>query len=152
MLDAETVITELPPVAGFRLKLTVTPVGAAPAVNVTPAVKPPVRVIVIVLVPLAPRRRSDSWGADSAKSGVCGWVMLLIVAVRVRPPPVPVIVTVAGPSVRRTRRGQRQNAAIAGRRGDARGHANRRSAYAQIHGGEAALRVIVTCSSRSRRD
>jgi hypothetical protein len=101
VLDAETVITELPPVAGFGLKPTVTPVGAAPAVNVTPAVKPPVRVIVIVLVPLAPRATFRLVGeADNAKSGVCGWVMFtLIVAVRVRLPPVPVIVTVAGPSV-----------------------------------------------------
>ena len=99
-LDAETVITELPPVAGFGLKLTVRPVGKL-ALNITPAVKPPVRVMVIVLVPLAPRATFRLVGeADSAKSGVCGWVMFtLIVTVRVRPPPVPVIITVDAPSV-----------------------------------------------------
>jgi hypothetical protein len=101
VLDAETVITELPPVAGFGLKPTDTPVGKLPALNITPAVKPPVRVIVIVLVPLAPRATFRLVGeADSAKSGVCGWVTVtLIVTDRVRPPPVPVIVTVDGPSV-----------------------------------------------------
>jgi hypothetical protein len=36
------------------LKLAVTPVGIPLALRATPAVNPPVRVIVIVLVPLAP--------------------------------------------------------------------------------------------------
>ena len=61
----------LPPVAGFGLKLAVTPAGNPLAVKETPAVKPPVRVIVIVLVPLAPRLIVKLAGfAESVKSGV----------------------------------------------------------------------------------
>jgi hypothetical protein len=72
-LDAVNVRTLLSPVAGFGAKLGVTPVGKPLALNVTPAVKPPVRVMVIVLVPLAPRLIVRLEGlAESAKSGVAG--------------------------------------------------------------------------------
>jgi hypothetical protein len=61
------------PVAGFALKLAVTPLGNPPALNVTPLLKPPLRVIVIVLVPLAPRLTVMLEGlAESEKSGVGG--------------------------------------------------------------------------------
>jgi len=101
VLDAVTVISVLPPGAGFGLKLMVTPPGAAPELNVTLSAKPPVRVMVIVLVPLAPRATFRLVGeADSAKSGVAGWFTVrLIGVVRVNPPPDPVTVTVAAPRV-----------------------------------------------------
>src|SRR5262245_20545486 len=100
VLDAVTVISALPPGAGFGLKLMVTPAGA-PALSVTASAKPPVRVIVIVLVPLAPRATFRLVGeADSAKSGGCGWLTVRFIGVvRVSPPPVPVIVIGAIPSV-----------------------------------------------------
>jgi hypothetical protein len=101
VLDADRVRTLLLPVAGFTLKLAVTPLGNPLALNETASVKPPVRVTVIVLVPLAPRAMDRLVGeADSAKSGVAGWFTVrLIGVVRVNPPPVPVTVTVAAPSV-----------------------------------------------------
>src|SRR5215475_5943680 len=72
VLDADRVRTLLPAVAGFGLKLAVTPVGNPLALKVTPPVKPPVRVIVTVLVPLAPRFIAMLAGpAESVKSGVC---------------------------------------------------------------------------------
>src|SRR5262249_18102134 len=61
------------PVAGFVPKLAVTPVGNPLALNVTSPVKPPLRVIVIALVPLAPRLTVRLAGLpESAKSGVAG--------------------------------------------------------------------------------
>src|SRR5262245_59675593 len=101
VLDAERVITVLAPAAGLGLKLAATPVGNPLVLNIMLSVKPPVRVIVIVLVPLAPRAMFRLAGdGESVKSGVAGWVMFtLIVTDRVRPPPVPVIVTVEAPSV-----------------------------------------------------
>jgi len=101
VLDAATVISVLPPGAGFGLKLMVTPAGAVPELKVTLSAKPPVRVIVIVRVPLAPRATFRLVGeADSAKSGGCGWFTVrLIVVVRVRLPLVPVTVIVDIPKV-----------------------------------------------------
>jgi hypothetical protein len=100
-LDTERVRTLLAPVAGFVLKFAVTPAGNPLALNVTPPVKPPLRVTVIVLVPLAPRATVRLVGlAESAKSGVCASLTVRPTGVvRVRPPPVPVTVIVAAPSV-----------------------------------------------------
>src|SRR5262245_6201327 len=100
VLDAERVKTLLPAVPGFGLTLGVTPAGAPLALNVTPPVKPPVRVIVIVLVPLAPRLIVKLAGlADSVKSGVCTSLTMRLNGIfRVRPPPVPVMVIVTDPS------------------------------------------------------
>jgi hypothetical protein len=54
-LGTVSVSTLLFPVVEGGLKLAVTPAGnPALALRVTPAVNPPVRVMVIVLVPLAP--------------------------------------------------------------------------------------------------
>src|SRR5215475_10615759 len=100
-LEAVKVITLLVPVTGFEPKLALTPLGNPLALKVTSPVKPPVRVTVIVLVPLAPRLIVRLVGlGESEKSGVCGWFTVrLIVVIRVRPPPVPVTVTVAAPRV-----------------------------------------------------
>src|SRR5262245_50912866 len=99
--EAVNVNTLLVPGAGFVPKLALTPLGNPLALNVTSPVKPPVRVTVIVLVPLAPRLTVRLVGlGESEKSGVCGWFTVrLSVVVRVRPPPVPVTVTVAAPRV-----------------------------------------------------
>src|SRR5262249_46129875 len=99
--DAVNVNTLLVPVADAGLKLAVTPAGNPLAVKATALVKPPLRVMVIELVPLARRLMVRLVGfRESAKSGVCGCATVrLIVVVRVRPPPVPVTVTVAAPSV-----------------------------------------------------
>jgi hypothetical protein len=53
-LDAVRVNALLVPVVEGGLKLAVTPVGNPPALSATLLAKPPVRAIVIVLVPLAP--------------------------------------------------------------------------------------------------
>jgi hypothetical protein len=100
-LDTERVRTLLPPVAGLGLKFAVTPAGSPLALNVTPPVNPPLRVTAIVLVPLAPRLTVRLAGlAEMAKSGVCASLTVRpTVAVRVRVPPLPVIVTAAAPSV-----------------------------------------------------
>src|SRR5215813_4740569 len=95
--EAVNVNTALVPVAEAGLKLAVTPLGNPLALNATLPVNPPLRVIVIALVPLAPRLivRLEGLG-ESEKSGVCGWATVrLIVAVRVSPPLVPVTVIVA---------------------------------------------------------
>src|SRR5215813_1303817 len=71
VLEALKVSVLLPPVAGFVLKLAVTPLGNPLALKVTPPVKPPLRVMVIALVPLAPRLTVRLVGlAESAKSGL----------------------------------------------------------------------------------
>jgi hypothetical protein len=86
------------PVVGVGLNAAVTPVGKPLAVKATLPVKPPVRVMVIVLLPLPPRAMLTLAGlADSEKSGAA--TVKLIVVVCVSPPPVAVIVTVAAPSV-----------------------------------------------------
>src|SRR5262245_15507097 len=97
--EAVNVNTLLVPGAGFVPKLALTPLGNPLALNVTSPVKPPVRVTVIVLVPLAPRLIVRLVGlGESEKSGFCGWYRVrLNVVVCVRPSPVPVTVTVAAP-------------------------------------------------------
>jgi hypothetical protein len=52
--DADRVNTVLVPVVLVGLKLAVTPDGSVLVVNATEPAKPPVRVMVTVLVPLAP--------------------------------------------------------------------------------------------------
>src|SRR5215510_11005868 len=70
VLDADKLIVLLPPVVDDGLKLAVTPVGNPPALNATLPVNPPVRVMVIALVPLAPRLTVKLAGlAESEKSG-----------------------------------------------------------------------------------
>jgi hypothetical protein len=101
VLEAAKVSVALFPVVDVGLKLAVTPLGNPLAPKATLPVKPPVRVIVIVLAPLAPRLTVRLVGLDaSEKSGVCGWATVkMIVDDRVRPPPVAVIVRVAAPRV-----------------------------------------------------
>jgi hypothetical protein len=101
VLDAVRVRTLLAPVAGFGLKPAVTPVGNPLALNVTPAVNPPVRAMLIVLVPVAPRLIVRLGGlAERVKFGVAtSFTVRLIDTLRVRPPPAPVTATVAAPSV-----------------------------------------------------
>ncbi len=73
VLEAVKVRTLLVPDAEAGLKLAVTPVGNPLAPRATLLVKPPVRVTVIELVPLAPRLivRLDGF-AEREKSGVAG--------------------------------------------------------------------------------
>jgi hypothetical protein len=54
-LDAVRVSVLLVPVADAGLNVAVTPLGKPPALKATLEEKPPLRVIVIALVPLAPR-------------------------------------------------------------------------------------------------
>jgi hypothetical protein len=73
VVEAVNVKTLLVPVADAGLKLAVTPAGNPLALKATALAKPPLRVMVIVLVPLAPRLTVRLVGAaDSEKSGVCG--------------------------------------------------------------------------------
>jgi hypothetical protein len=101
VLDAVRVRTLLPPVAGLGLAPAVTPAGKPLALNDTPAVNPPVRAMLIVLVPLAPRLIVRLGGlAERVKSGVAtSFTVRPIATLRDRPPPVPVTVIVAAPSV-----------------------------------------------------
>ena len=55
VLEAASVKTVLAPVVEVGLNVAVTPLGKPLAVNATLPVKPPVRVMLIVLVPLVPR-------------------------------------------------------------------------------------------------
>ena len=98
-------------------------------------VKPPVRAIVIVLVPLprAPPSGVRGW-RPSEKSGA--FTVSPIGVVRVSPPPVPVTVTVAGPAAAVRGRGQCQRrllVPVVGGRAEARGHTGRQTARAQRH-------------------
>jgi hypothetical protein len=80
VLDAERVRTLVPPVVEDGLKPAVTPLGNPLAPNATLLVKPPVRVIVMALVPLAPRLMVRLVGeADSEKSGVGGWFTVRLI-------------------------------------------------------------------------
>jgi hypothetical protein len=100
VLDAVNVRTLLVPVVVVvaGLKLAVAPVGRPLTVKATAPANPPVRVMVIVLVPLAPCATDKLVGlAESEKSGAV--TVRLIVVVCVSPPPVPVTVTVAAPKV-----------------------------------------------------
>ena len=69
--EAVNVNTLLVPVVEAGLKPTVTPAGSPLALKATAPVKPPLRVIAIVTVPLAPRLTVRLVGvAESVKSGV----------------------------------------------------------------------------------
>jgi hypothetical protein len=72
--EAVNVSTLLVPGAGDGLKLAVTPVGNPLAARVTAPANPPVRVIVIVVVPLMPKATDKVAGEqESEKSaGVIG--------------------------------------------------------------------------------
>jgi hypothetical protein len=96
--DAVRVSALLGPVVEVWLKLAVTPPGIPLALKATLSVKPPVRLMVIVLVPPAPRLIARLPGlAESANPG--DGTFRLIVVVRVRLPLPPVTVTVAEPKV-----------------------------------------------------
>ena len=101
VLEAVRVSVLLVPVGVAGLNVAVTPVGRPLAVNDTPLANPPVREIVIVLVPFAPRLIVSPEGfADRAKSATGGALTVSIkVVVWDRPPPVPVIVTFTTPVV-----------------------------------------------------
>jgi hypothetical protein len=78
------------------LNVAVTPLGNPVALKVTLPVNPPLRVMVIVLAPLAPRFTVKLEGFDeSVKS--CALTVRVNVVVRVNPPPDPVIVTFVVP-------------------------------------------------------
>src|SRR5262249_42240737 len=98
-LDAARVSVLLPPVVDGGLKLAVTPLGNPLALKATLFVKPPVRVMVIALVTLSPRLIARLEGfAESVKSGGIGRASCREMGmVRVGPPPIPVMVTAAGP-------------------------------------------------------
>src|SRR5262245_55111544 len=100
-LDADKVSELLVPVVELGLKLAITPLGNPLALKATAPVNPFRRVMVIALVPLAPRLTVRLVGlAERVKSGFCTWFTVrLIVVVRDKPPPVPVTVTVAAPRV-----------------------------------------------------
>ena len=70
VLDAARVSVDVVPVVEAALNVAVTPVGIPLALRATLPVNPPLRVIVTVLVPLAPRLMLRVDGeAESAKSG-----------------------------------------------------------------------------------
>jgi hypothetical protein len=99
VLDAARVNALLPPVVEVGLNVAVTPLGNPPALRATELVKPPVRVIVIVLAPLEPRFMVRFEGeADNVKSGGGGALTVrLRVVERESPPPEPLIVTLTAP-------------------------------------------------------
>jgi hypothetical protein len=102
VLDAVSVSTLLVPVVVVvaGLKLAVTPVGRPLAVNVTAPAKLLRRVIVSVLVPLAPWFTVRLVGlAASEKSAATDTTVRATAAVWVSVPLVPVMVTVAAPAV-----------------------------------------------------
>jgi hypothetical protein len=71
VLEAANVSALLPPVAEDGLNVAVTPLGNPVALKATPLVNPPLRVMVIVLAPLAPRLTVRLDGlADSVKFGL----------------------------------------------------------------------------------
>src|SRR5262249_41803143 len=86
------------PVVEAGVKLAVTPLGNPLALKATLLVKM-ARVIVVVLVPFAPRFTVRLAGfAESVKSGVVGAVTVRTnVVERVSPPPAPLMVTLAVP-------------------------------------------------------
>jgi hypothetical protein len=88
-------------VTGLVENAAVTPVGRPVAVNVVAELKPPVLVMVIVLVPLAPWATvSDAGEAAMLKFGdAVALIVKAIVVVAVRLPEVPVMVTVDVPVV-----------------------------------------------------
>jgi hypothetical protein len=98
LLEAVSVRVLLPPVVEAGLKLAVTPPGNPLALKFTLLVKM-ARLIVIVLVPFAPRFTVRLPGfAVSVKSGVAGTVTVRAnVVERVSPPPAPLMVTFVVP-------------------------------------------------------
>lgn len=98
VLEADNVSTLLAPVVEGGLKLAVTPLGRPLTLeNMTLPANPPVRVMLIVAVPLAPCAIDKLEGlADREKSGVViGLTVSAIAAVCVSEPLLPVMVTVA---------------------------------------------------------
>jgi hypothetical protein len=84
VLEAVSVSTLLVPVVVVvaGLKLAVTPVGKPLAVKATALANPPVRVMVTVLVPLAPRFTVRLVGlAARLKSGVAGFATVSAIVV-----------------------------------------------------------------------
>jgi hypothetical protein len=98
VLDAASVSVLLPPVVEAGLNVAVTPLGNPLALKATLLVKL-ARLIVIVLVPFAPRFTVRLPGfAESVKSGVAGTVTVRAnVVERVSPPPAPLMVTFVVP-------------------------------------------------------
>jgi hypothetical protein len=91
-------VTTLVVVAGFTLKAAVTPVGSPEAARVTPPENPFTGVIVSVLLPPVAPLATVSAVGDAASLKLCATAIVrLIVVVWVRPPDVPVMVTVAVP-------------------------------------------------------
>jgi hypothetical protein len=99
VLGTGIVITLLSPVVEGGLKLGVTPAGNPLTLKLTLPVNPPVRVIVIVLIPLAPGLIVRLAGlAEIVKlGGASGLTVRLMGMLCVIPPPTPVTVTVASP-------------------------------------------------------
>jgi hypothetical protein len=97
----EVNVSVLVPVAGFVPNAAVVPVPIPVAENVTAPVNPPDGVIVTVVAPCDPRATLTVAGeADKLKSGdEVAFTVRLTVAVCVRLPDVPVMVTVAVPVV-----------------------------------------------------
>jgi hypothetical protein len=98
-LEAARVSALLFPVVEGGLNVAVTPLGNPLTLKATLLVNPPVRLIVIVLPPLAPLFTVRLAGlAESVKSGVGGALTVRInVVERVSPPPTPLIVTLVIP-------------------------------------------------------
>ena len=92
-------VNVLPDVEEFGLNVAVTPVGRLEAEKLTLPVKPRIGLMLIVDVPVLPRATLRLLGdAERLKFGP-GFTVRAIVVVCVRPPDVPVIVTVALPVV-----------------------------------------------------
>ena len=90
-------VNVLPDVEEFGLKVAVTPVGRLDAEKLTVPVKPRIGLTVIVDVPVLPRATLRLLGdAERLKFGP-GFTVRAIVVVCVRPPDVPVIVTLKFP-------------------------------------------------------
>src|SRR5262245_28334712 len=101
VLEAARVKMLLPPVVEGGVKVAVTPAGNPLAVSATRLVNRPLRVTETVLVTLALRLTVTlGAAADSGKSGVTALLYAtLFRSERVRPPPLPVTVTLAAPGV-----------------------------------------------------
>ena len=83
---------------GTTVEVIVTPVGSPVALSLTAPVKPPVRMIVMVVEPHPPRGTVTFVGfADSEKLGA--FTVSAMLTVRVSPPPVPLTMSVAAPVV-----------------------------------------------------
>jgi len=98
-LEAARVSALVVPVAEAGLNVAVTPLGNPVALKATAFVNPPMRLMVIVLAPLAPRFTVRLAGlAESVKSEGGGALMVRTnVVERVSPPPEPLMVTLVIP-------------------------------------------------------